>query len=105
MISPLSERPSSDRLVAIGGVALAGIIQVSSSEGPFSFWNVMIGVPLLLLLAIYDPHGQTTQRERIAWAAIWGFTLTSTLGVLFQSVYRMALSLKPILPPFPRGSR
>ena len=39
---PSSERPESERLVAIGGVAVAGISQISSTQGPFSFWNPFV---------------------------------------------------------------
>jgi len=91
------------RLVPVAGVALAGIIQVSGSSGPFDLWNVMIGVPLVLLLAAYAP-GRMRCRERVAWSATWGFTLTSACGVLFQAAYRSAVGRPGVLPPFPEGN-
>ena len=88
-------------LTGIAGVALAGAIQVFVTEGPFTFWNVMIGVPLLLILSIFSGSYKLNLNERAALGAIWGFTLTLGLGLLFQTIYRLWFGFRPLLPPFP----
>lgn len=88
-------------LIGIASVALAGVIQVSVTQGPFNFWNVMIGLPLLLILSVFSGSHNLNRTERAALGAIWGFTLTSALGLLFQTIYRLWFDLQPLLPPFP----
>jgi hypothetical protein len=88
-------------LIGIASVALAGVIQVSVTEGPFNFWNIMIGIPLLLILSVFSGSHKLDLNERAALGAIWGFTLTSAMGLLFQTIYRFRFGLQPLLPPFP----
>ena len=95
-----NEQFFTQRFVPVAGVALAGIIQVSSQTGPFSLWNVMIGVPLTLLLAAYVPRSSMRTVERAAWSATCAFTLMSTLGIFLQAAYRLFKGLHGLVPPF-----
>jgi hypothetical protein len=104
----LEPQKSSDtftqHFLPVAGVAFAGIVQVSSQDGPFSLWNVMIGVPLLSLLAVYEPRDEMSQREILAWSVTCAFTVMSTLGVVFQAAYRLVTGMVGVIPPFVEGS-
>ena len=41
-------------LIGVASVALAGVVQVSTSPGPFTIWNLIIGIPLLLTLTVFS---------------------------------------------------
>ena len=84
----------------IASVALAGIIQISTQTGPFNLWNVMLGLPLVLLLALYSPHQSLSVTETLAWSVTWGLIGVSTSGVFFQAGYRLWNGMSGLMPPF-----
>lgn len=83
-------------LIGISSVALAGVIQVSTSPGPFNIWNLIIGIPLVLVLAVFSRSNSLVLVERLALASIWGFTLMSAGGYFLQALYRSLHGLRPI---------
>jgi hypothetical protein len=95
----MSRRDSFDKrqeLIGISSVALAGVIQVSTSPGPFNIWNLIIGIPLVLVLAVFSRSHSLILVERLALASIWGFTLMSAGGYFLQALYRSLHGLMPI---------
>lgn len=83
-------------LIGVASVALAGVVQVSTSPGPFTIWNVIIGIPLLLILAVFSRRHTLSRVEKVSLASIWGFTLMSATGYIAQGVYRFAMGHSPI---------
>lgn len=75
-------------LIGVVSVALAGVIQVSTSRGPFGIWNLIFGIPLILVLAVFSRNHALSFVERMALASIWGFTTMSASGYFLQSAYR-----------------
>ena len=84
--------------IGLVGIVLAGIIQISMTSGPFTFWNVMTGIPLLLLLYVYRPSTNGIIRLIITMATIWGLLLILTSGVILQALYRVVFEHQPLLP-------
>jgi hypothetical protein len=85
---------------AVIAVVLAGVIQVSSSAGPFGPWNVMIGIVLISVLLTYRVRSNLQGLERVTLATTWGFILISTTGWGWQETYRFAQRMWPTLPNF-----
>lgn len=85
-------------LIGVASVALAGVVQVSTSPGPFTIWNIIIGIPLLSILAVFSSRHTLNQIEKIALASIWGFTLMSATGYITQAIYRSFANLYPLFP-------
>jgi hypothetical protein len=83
-------------LIGVASVALAGAIQVSGNKGPFIVWNLIIGIPLVLVLAVFSRSHSLTLIERIAMASIWGFTLMSASGFFLQGLYRFIHGMRPL---------
>jgi hypothetical protein len=83
-------------LIGVASVALAGVVQVSTSPGPFTIWNIIIGIPLLLILAVFSQRHTLSGVEKVSLASIWGFTLMSATGYITQGVYRYTMGLSPI---------
>jgi hypothetical protein len=77
-------------LLTVLAVVLAGVIQVSSTTGPFTPWNVIIGIVLILALSTYSTSRHAPKRERLALASTWGFLIISGAGWGFQEFYRWA---------------
>jgi hypothetical protein len=100
---PLKQQAKPEVLIAIIAVVVAGIVQVSVTSGPFSFWNVIIGIILLLILSTYPLTGTPGKKERIMIAAIWGFTIILTLGLFLQILYSFSLRYISWLPPLNQG--
>ncbi len=95
----MSHKDSFDKrqeLIGISSVTLAGVIQVSTSPGPFNIWNLIIGIPLVLVLAVFSRSHSLVLVERMALASIWGFTLMSAGGYFLQALYRSLHGLRPI---------
>jgi hypothetical protein len=86
-------------LIGVSSVALAGVIQVSTSPGPFNIWNLIIGIPLVLVLSVFSRNHTLILVERMALASIWGFTLMSAGGYFLQALYRLLHGLWPIFNP------
>lgn len=82
-------------LIGVSSVALTGVIQVSTSPGPFNIWNLIIGIPLVLVLAVFSRSHFLSFVERMALASIWGFTLMSAGGYFLQAIYRMMHGIRP----------
>ena len=76
-----------DRNLTILAVAVAGIIQVSVTEGPFTFWNLMTGVIMGCVLATYRLSQGMSLRESFALAAVWGLVIVIGSGVLIQCLF------------------
>ena len=74
---------------------LAGVIQVSTSPGPFNIWNIIIGMPLVLVLAVFSRSHSLGFVERMALASIWGFALMSAGGYFLQALYPTLRGLRP----------
>jgi len=85
-------------LIGVASVALAGVVQVSTSPGPFTIWNIIIGIPLLAILAVFSRRHALNRVEKIALACIWGFTAMSATGYITQGVYRYYAKMDPIFP-------
>jgi hypothetical protein len=86
----MNSNDNRQNFLAVLGVALAGVIQVSSSEGAFTYWNLIIGIVLCLVLWQYPISNNTPSSEQIALASTWGFTIVSGAGLIFQELYRWA---------------
>lgn len=86
----MSKNGDKQNFLTILGVVLAGVIQISSSTGPFTWWNVIFGVVLSLVLFNYSLPSYPSKREKAALATTWGFIVMSGSGFLFQEIYRWA---------------
>ncbi len=92
---------STQNFLTVLSVVLAGVIGISSSEGPFTYWNVIIGAVLSLVLLNYTVSPNTSEQELLALAVTWGFTIISGTGLLFQELYRwVRFSFWKSLPDF-----
>ncbi|MFN9621143.1 MAG: DUF2934 domain-containing protein [Synechococcaceae cyanobacterium] len=87
-----------EQLVGVTSVVLAGVVQASASQGQFTIWNTIIGIPLLFMLAAFTGRRNLRTIEKIALASIWGFTAMSGTGYIAQVVYQSFLRLDPITP-------
>ena len=65
-------------------VAVAGVIQVSTGSGPFDWWDFIVGLVLVFVLATYQIPPDLDIKEMLALAGIWGMTITILLAPIVQ---------------------
>lgn len=76
-----------DNRNALLAVAVAGIIQVASTSGPFDWWDLLVGVLLVSLLTTYEIPSDMNAKEMLVLASIWGMSLTILFGPVIQKVF------------------
>lgn len=76
-----------DNRNALLAVAVAGIIQVGSTSGPFDWWDLLVGIILVSLLTTYEIPSDLNAKEMLVLASIWGMSLTILFGPVIQRVF------------------
>lgn len=68
-------------------VAVGGIIQVGSTNGPFDWWDLLVGIILVSLLTTYEIPVALDAKEMLVLATIWGASLTILFAPVIQRVF------------------
>lgn len=68
-------------------VAVAGIIQVGSTNGPFDWWDLLVGIILVSLLTTYEIPVALDAKEMLVLATIWGVSLTILFAPVIQRIF------------------
>ena len=83
---------SDNTFLTVLALAVAAVVQIAATSGPFSAWHVMTGSVILFILAGYRVTAALRVSELLALATTWGLTILLTVGValewLFPSVPR-----------------
>jgi hypothetical protein len=80
---------------AIIGAGVANAITLATLDSPFTLWNSMVGIIILLILQAFPPvplaQRQANQPHLlwlgVAYAAVWSISLLTAVGVVFNMLF------------------
>ena len=78
---------SDQTFLSILALAVAALVQISVTQGPFNPWNVMTGSIILFILASYRITPTLRVPEILALASTWGLTMLMTSGIAIQWLF------------------
>jgi hypothetical protein len=81
--------PSRSLQLAIAGIAVAGGISVIVAEGAWTWWDVLLGTTLLLLLHAFDVPDEADAAINVGFAAVWSLAALVAIGLLINLIERV----------------
>jgi hypothetical protein len=83
--------------LAIIGAGLANAITLLQINGPFTFWNMITGSIILLILSAFPPAPPQEPSPiaprslplNLAYAAVWSISFLSTFGIVFNIIFSL----------------
>ncbi len=69
---------------ALLGVALAGAITVTQTNGKFDLWDSMLGLVLLSILIAFDDYKGDSRKIRFAHSNVWSLCTILCIGIFLD---------------------